>query len=62
MSEKILTYKYQIIKRTDLISSLTNAYSKEKFPLKKALGAIGGAVTQGYIAYNKKSDTYMRLR
>lgn len=62
MIASVLTYKGQTKSPTELFRDLVNIQSPmTRYPVRRALGSIGGAITQGFIAKNASGD-YVRLR
>lgn len=61
MIEKAIEYR-QTLTRVQLIAALMSLYKEEKYALKKSVGSIGGAVSQEFLYYNQKNDSYTRLK
>lgn len=61
MIEKAIEYR-QTLTRVQLIAVLMSLYKEEKYALKKSVGSIGGAVSQEFLHYNQKNDSYTRLK
>ncbi len=61
MIEKIFLNVGMTISRKKLTEKLLHLYDCEFYPLAKTAGAIGGAITQHFIKYDKCTDTYTRI-
>lgn len=61
MIEKAIEYR-QTLTRVQLIAVLMSLYKEEKYALKKSVGSIGGAVSQEFLYYSQKNDSYTRIK
>lgn len=61
MIEKAIEYR-QTLTRVQLIAALMSLYKEEKYALKKSVGSIGGAVSQEFLYYSQKNDSYTRIK
>lgn len=52
----------ETLSRQQLISALIAEYTGSSYRSKKAFGALGGAVTQKFLLYNRFTDTYTRIK
>lgn len=62
MIEKVFNKAGMSMSRKKLTEKLMHLYDCEFYPLAKTAGAIGGAITQRFLKYNKYTDTYTRIK
>lgn len=62
MIEKVFLNVGMSITRKRLTEKLLHLYECEFYPLAKTAGAIGGAISQHFIKYDKYTDTYTRIK
>lgn len=62
MIEKVFYNVGMTISRKKLTEKLLHLYDCEFYPLAKTAGAIGGAITQRFLKYDKYSDSYTRIK
>ena len=62
MIEKVFLHVGMTITRKRLTEKLLHLYECEFYPLAKTAGAIGGAISQHFIKYDKYTDTYTRIK
>ena len=62
MIEKVFYNVGMTISRKKLTEKLLHLYDSEFYPSAKTAGAIGGAITQRFLKYDKYSDSYTRIK
>lgn len=62
MIEKIFLNVGMTYSRKKLTEKLLHLYDSEFYPSAKTAGAIGGAITQRFLKYDKYTDTYTRIK
>ena len=62
MIEKVLYKGGMAMSRKKLTEKLLHLYDSEFYPSAKTAGAIGGAISQHFIKYDKYTDTYTRIK
>ena len=62
MIEKVFNKAGMSMSRKKLTKKLLHHYDCEFYPLAKTAGAIGGAITQRFLKYDKYTDTYTRIK
>lgn len=62
MIEKVFYKGGMTMSRKKLTEKLLHLYDCEFYPSAKTAGAIGGAISQHFIKYDKYTDTYTRIK
>lgn len=62
MIEKVFYKGGMSMSRKKLTEKLLHLYDCEFYPSAKTAGAIGGAISQHFIKYDKYTDTYTRIK
>lgn len=62
MIEKIFLNVGMTYSREKLTEKLLHLYDSEFYPSAKTAGAIGGAISQHFLKYDKYTDTYTRIK